>query len=50
MKLAAALLACLLAGCTQLLGHIPSLQHCEYVSYERTGNHIELVATCTQTP
>jgi hypothetical protein len=42
-----ALLCLLLSGCSSMLGAIPSLQHCERVSYERIGKHVSIAAECT---
>jgi hypothetical protein len=35
-----------LAGCALIAGALPSMQHCDEVSYERVGNRIELSAVC----
>lgn len=47
MRLAAVLLLLTLSGCSQLLSRLPSLEHCEYVKYERKGTAAHLEADCT---
>ena len=37
----------LLPGCGQLASVIPSMQHCQEVTYHRQGNAIDLSAKCT---
>jgi hypothetical protein len=47
MRLAALLLLTLFAGCAQFAGSVPSLQHCDKVSYVRDGNRVSITAQCS---
>lgn len=42
MKTVLVLIALLLGGCAQL----PTMQHCDRVSYQRSGNDIRIEADC----
>jgi uncharacterized protein YceK len=39
------LLCCLLSGCSTIL-LLPSVQHCEHVTYSRDYNHVQITADC----
>jgi hypothetical protein len=47
MKLLLAFVLLVLPGCSQISAAIPSLQHCDRVSYLREGNQIDIQAKCS---
>ena len=47
MKPIIAILALLCAGCSTIAGNLPTLEHCDTVSYTRKGNQIDVVAHCS---
>lgn len=48
LKIACSLILCVtaLSGCSTVFMRLPSVQHCEHVTYQRDYNHVQLTADC----
>lgn len=46
MKLTILIFTIFLTGCSTVFMRLPSVQHCEHVTYQRDYNHVQLTADC----
>jgi hypothetical protein len=42
----ALVMAFTLSGCAKVIMFLPSVEHCEHVTYQRDYNHVQITADC----